>query len=116
MQLNNSDLLPSDDLKDRIRFSFETGHIWLGEQRMLLLHTEAIGSMRKELIETLGIELAKGILMRTGFQAGQADARLAKKLRPNASEMEQFFVGPELHQLEGLVRVKVNKIDINIEN
>jgi len=113
--LNDYKLLPSDDLKDRIRFSFETGHIWLGEQRMLLLHSAAAGSMRKELVETLGVEHAKGIMMRTGFQAGQADALLAKKLRPNASELDQFFVGPELHQLEGLVRVKVNKIDLDVK-
>ncbi|HIL93504.1 MAG TPA: hypothetical protein EYG47_01550, partial [Cycloclasticus sp.] len=39
----------SDDLKNRIRFSSETGHIWLGEQRMLLMHSEAMGSMRREL-------------------------------------------------------------------
>lgn len=107
-------LMPSDDLKDRIRFSFESGHIWLGEQRMLLMHSAASGSMRKELVETLGVEHAKGIMMRTGFQAGVADARLAKKLRPEASELDQFMVGPELHQLEGLVSVKVNQIEIDV--
>ncbi|MEW4981970.1 MAG: sigma-54-dependent Fis family transcriptional regulator [Cycloclasticus sp.] len=108
-------LPPSDDLKDRIRFSYETGHIWLGEQRMLLLHSAAAGSIRKELVETVGIEHAKGVMMRTGFQAGQADAKLAKKMRPDASELDQFLVGPQLHQLEGLVRVKVLEMEIDVK-
>ncbi|MBL4744501.1 MAG: sigma-54-dependent Fis family transcriptional regulator [Cycloclasticus sp.] len=103
----------SDDLKDRIRFSSETGHIWLGEQRMLLMHSEAMGSMRRELIETMGIERAKGIFMRTGFKAGVEDAKLARQLRPNASEKDQFLVGPQLHQLEGLVRVTPIKFEID---
>lgn len=111
----NYKLPPSDDLKDRIRFSYDTGHIWLGEQRMLLLHSSAAGSIRRELVETIGTDAAKGIMMRAGFQAGQADAKLAKKMRPDASEVDQFLVGPQLHQLEGLVRVKMLEIDIDVK-
>ena len=103
-----------DDLKQRIRFSFETGHVWLGEQRMLLMHSEAMGSLRKELIETVGIERAKGIIMRTGFHAGVADAKLSRQLRPDASDEEQFFVGPQLHQLEGFVRVTPLKFEMDL--
>lgn len=106
---------PSDDLKERIRFSPDTGHIWLGEQRMLLLHSEALGSMRRELIETLGVDRAKGIIMRTGYKAGVEDAKLARKLRPNASEKDQFLVGPQLHQLEGIVRVTTTQFELDIQ-
>jgi len=105
----------SDDLRDRIRFSSDTGHIWLDEQRMLLMHSEAMGSMRRELIESLGIERAKGILIRTGYKAGVEDAKLAKKMRPDASEKDQFLVGPQLHQLEGIVRVTPIRFEIDIK-
>lgn len=105
----------SDDLKERIRFSPDTGHIWLGEHRMLLLHSEALGSMRRELIETLGVDRAKGIIMRTGYKAGVEDAKLARKLRPNASEVDQFLVGPQLHQLEGIVRVTTTKFELDVQ-
>ncbi|PCI21521.1 MAG: sigma-54-dependent Fis family transcriptional regulator [Piscirickettsiaceae bacterium] len=103
----------SDDLKSHLRFSPETGHIWLGEQRMLLIHSEAMGSMRRELIETMGMERAKGIIMRTGYQSGVEDAKLARQLRPDASEIDQFLVGPQLHQLEGIVRVTPIKFELN---
>jgi DNA-binding NtrC family response regulator len=116
MMSNAEFITPSiDDLKQRIRFSFETGHVWLGEQRMLLMHSEAMGSLRKELIETVGIERAKGIIMRTGFHAGVADAKLAIQLRPDASDEEQFFVGPQLHQLEGFVRVTPLKFEMDLK-
>jgi|TARA_R110002074_G_scaffold402194_1_gene604427 two-component system response regulator HydG len=105
----------SDDLRDRIRFSSDTGHIWLDEQRMLLLHSEAMGSMRRELIESMGVERAKGIIMRTGFKAGVEDAKLAKKLRPDASEKDQFMVGPQLHQLEGIVRVTPIRFEMDVK-
>lgn len=105
----------SDDLKDRIRFSSETGHIWLDEQRMLLMHSEAMGSLRKELIETLGLEQAKGLLMRMGFKSGEEDAKLAKKMRPDASDKDRFLVGPQLHQLEGLVQMTPIRFELDIK-
>ncbi|MEO1888572.1 MAG: sigma-54-dependent Fis family transcriptional regulator [Cycloclasticus sp.] len=105
----------SDDLKERIRFSPETGHIWLDEQRMLLMHSEAMGSLRAELIHTLGIDRAKGVMMRTGFKAGVEDAKMAKKMRPDASEKDQFLVGPQLHQLEGIVKVIPVQFELDIQ-
>lgn len=105
----------SADLKEKIQFSSETGHIWLDEQRMLLVHSEAMSSLRTELVETLGVERAKGVMMRTGFKSGVEDAKLAKKLRPDASEKEQFLVGPQLHQLEGIVKATPIKFEINIK-
>ncbi len=111
----NEQRYPSiDDLKQRIKFSPDTGHIWLGEQRMLLLHCEAMGSLRRELVETLGVERAKGIIMRTGYRAGIEDAKLAKNWRPDANERDQFLVGPQLHQLEGMVRVANSKLEMDI--
>lgn len=68
-------LPPSDqDLKAMIRFERETGCIWLGQQRMILLHASAFGSMRSELIDSFGEKHAQGVLMRMGYAAGQSDA------------------------------------------
>lgn len=103
-----------DDLRQQIKFSPNTGHIWLGEQRMLLLHSEAMGALRRELIETLGAERARSIIMRTGYRAGVGDAKLARKWRPDANEREQFMVGPQLHQLEGCVHVSTLKFEMDI--
>jgi DNA-binding NtrC family response regulator len=106
---------PQDaDLRRLVRFSSEDGTVWLGEHRMLLLHTAALGSLRKELINSVGLEQARRILTRMGFASGARDAELAKKIRGNQSPTDAFFVGPQLHMLEGMVRVTPIKLDMDI--
>jgi len=97
-----------------IRFDEESGFIWLGQQRMILLHVSAFGAMRSELIHAFGEEYGMGVLMRMGFTSAQADAQLAKKLRPDTSILDTFAVGPQLHALEGIVSVEPISIDIDI--
>jgi transcriptional regulator with PAS, ATPase and Fis domain len=93
-----------DDLISQIKFDYPEGKIWLNEQRMLLIHSSVMGSLRKELITTLGVERARGFLMRFGYQSGMKDAELAHKLRPEMSTAEAFMVGPQLHGLKGMVK------------
>ena len=106
---------PNHDLKSLIRFEEDTGNIWLGQQRMVLLHTAAFGSMRAELIESFGEAYARGILMRMGYAAAQADLQLVKKLRPHSSRLAQFLAGPQLHGLEGMVSVEPVDIRMDVE-
>ncbi|MET0012161.1 MAG: sigma 54-interacting transcriptional regulator [Sedimenticola sp.] len=107
---------PSDeDLKSMIRFEEGTGNIWLGEQRMILLHATAYGSMRCELIESFGEDYARGVLMRMGYIAAQADAQLARKIRHDADPLDAFLVGPQLHALEGVVSVEPSKVEVDME-
>ena len=47
------------ELLSLLRFSAGSGHIWLDEQRMLLLHARAFAELRKELLDSLGIERAR---------------------------------------------------------
>lgn len=103
------------DLKSMIRFEGSTGNIWLGQQRMILLHTAAFGSMRSELIHSFGEDYARGILMRMGYAAAQSDAQLAKKIRADADIMEMFLVGPQLHSLEGVVSVEPVTIEMDVD-
>jgi DNA-binding NtrC family response regulator len=101
------------DLRSLLRFSTETGQIWLNEHRMLLVHSVAQGALRKELIESLGFERARGLLTRMGFASGVRDAELAKTLRPNASLMDVFVIGPQLAMLEGFVKVTAQKLEVD---
>ncbi len=107
---------PADqDLKAMIRFEGETGSIWLGQQRMILLHASAFGSMRSELIESFGDKYARGVLMRMGYAAAQSDAQLARRIRAEASIMDMFMVGPQLHALEGVVSVEPVHVDMDVD-
>ncbi len=106
--------LPSlEDLRQAIRFAPEEGSIWLNDQRMLLLHASAFNALRSELIDSLGLERAKGLLMRMGHQAGRNDAAMVTQLRPHATPMEAFAVGPQLHTLEGIVRVEPIRLEMD---
>ena len=105
----------SQDLLGKIHFNSEEGQIWLDEQRMLLIHSAVMGLLRKELIETLGIERAKGFLMRFGYQSGMRDAEFAKKLRPDMPDEAAFMVGPQLHAIEGMVKATPTVMDFDVE-
>ncbi len=100
-----------EELAKRLRFSFPTGHIWLGEERMILLHRAAFGSLRKELVETLGMDRARGVLTRMGFASGQRDAELVRRLYPESSDLEIVRRGPLLHMLEGVAKVVPQRLD-----
>ena len=45
------------DLMARLHFSTSDGRIWLDDQRMLLVHAKALGSLRREMIEALGVDV-----------------------------------------------------------
>ncbi len=103
----------SDDLRARVHFCAETGQIWLHEHRMLLVHAEAQASLRKELIDTLGMDRAQGLLTRMGYASGVRDAELARIRAQDSSDIDAFMTGPQLHTLEGIVRVTPIKLELD---
>ncbi len=106
---------PVNDLLEAIRFDNETGSIWLEQQRMLLTHASAFGAMRQELIESLGKPYARGVLTRMGWAEGQSDVELARRIRAGQDPMDIFSVGPQLHTVEGVVRVDPVRVEIDLE-
>lgn len=98
-------LPPDQDLRRLIQFMPEDGRIWLAGHRMVLLHVAALGELRRELIETIGREQTRRLLLRTGYAAGERDATLARKIRSGADFFAMFAVGVQLHMLEGAVQV-----------
>ncbi len=103
----------SQDLRAQVHFSAETGQIWLHEHRMLLVHAEAQASLRKELIDTLGMNRARGLFTRMGYASGVRDAELARTRAQDAGDREAFLTGPRLHTLEGMVKVTTVKLDLD---
>ena len=69
------------DLSEQIRFQSTEGKIWFGEQRMLLMQVSAMANFRRELVNSLGIERAKGFFLRLGYQSGLKDAEMARNWR-----------------------------------
>jgi DNA-binding NtrC family response regulator len=80
---------------------------------MLLVHAEAQATLRKELIDTLGMDRARGLLTRMGYASGVRDAELARERAQTASDLDAFMTGPRLHTLEGIVRVTPVRIELD---
>ena len=103
----------SDDLRARVHFSAETGQIWLHEHRMLLVHAASQAALRKELIDSLGMNRARGLLTRMGYASGVQDAELVCTRSQDTNDFEIFMTGPQLHTLEGIVKVTPIRVEID---
>lgn len=85
-----------------LELSQESGQITLLGQRMLLMHGFSLAELRRELIERLGAETARGLFTRLGYQQGLEDAlRIRERFDPSVSEALEL--GPRLRDLEGFV-------------
>jgi hypothetical protein len=67
---------------------------------MLLIHTESMGALRREMIESLGNNTARGLLTCLGYNAGARHAELMRRVRPERSTMDMFSVGTQLQMLQ----------------
>lgn len=95
----------NDDLDTSLRLSSETGHEF--DQLSTLL-------MRRELVDILGEERAKGMMMRVGYQAGVEAAKIARQRNCSAGEKNQFLLG--MQALIGGAPVSPVNFELNIED
>ncbi|WP_426409973.1 sigma 54-interacting transcriptional regulator [Bradyrhizobium ganzhouense] len=102
------------ELSECLSFSPGDGRIWLDEQRMMLVHCASMGTLRHEMIETIGTERTRAMLTRVGFASGVRDAELIQKRWPNSHPSIVFAAGPRLHSLEGVVKVVPVRFDFDI--
>lgn len=113
MSTLGSHLTADSEMRARLCFLPDSGQIWLDDQRMIMVHAGAMGELRRELIETLGHDRARGVLTRMGFASGSRDAAFVRRMYPGASDNEMYVMGPQLHNLEGIVNVKPVKFEMN---
>ena len=103
-------------LAELLDFRPDQGIIRLHEQRVVILSAAAMGLLRKELIDTLGIETARRLMLRFGFADGYHDAvSLRGRSSAVADPVEAFRTGTVVHSLEGIVRVDLTSIEFDAE-
>ena len=91
-------------LADVLDFRPDQGIIRLREQRVVILSAAAMGLLRKELIETFGIETARRLLLRFGYADGYHDAVNLRDRSSWTEAVEGLRAGAALHAIEGIVR------------
>jgi len=106
--------LPSAaDLRSQIQFASSDGRIWLAGQRMLLMHAASLGTLRRELVQSIGPAATRRLLLRVGYASGERDAALARQLRTGSDAFDMFSVGPQLHMLEGAAQVTPEQLELD---
>jgi DNA-binding NtrC family response regulator len=98
-------------LGEFVVFRPEHGLIRLHEQRVVLLSAAAMGLIRKELIDSLGLESARRVFLRFGFADGYHDAVSLRDRFKWADPLEGLEAGLVLHRLEGIVRAEILRLD-----
>jgi DNA-binding NtrC family response regulator len=102
-------------LAELLDFRPDQGIIRLHEQRVVILSAAAMGLMRKELVDTLGLDVARRMLLRFGFADGYHDAVNLRARSTWTSPTDGLRAGATLHRLEGIVRADVRRVDYDDE-
>jgi len=90
-------------LLDLLELRPDEGLIRFHDQRMLLQGAAAMGLLRKALLETLGLETARRLLLRFGYADGYHDAVSFREHLGWRDPLEGLRAGTSLHTLEGIV-------------
>ena len=106
---------PNLHLAELLDFRPDQGIIRLHEQRVVILSAAAMGLMRKELVDTLGLETARRVLLRFGFADGYHDAVNLRARSKWKSPVDGLRAGATLHTLEGIVRADVRRVEYDEE-
>jgi two-component system response regulator HydG len=107
--------MPTADLALTELLDFAPGRISLRDRRMLLWDADAFGSLRRELIDGLGLDAARGILRRFGFANGYRDALTMRSFVPEASDRDWWLTCPALQAHQGKVRPEVVQLAVDRE-
>jgi DNA-binding NtrC family response regulator len=101
------------DIHELLHFFPEGGLITFAGERVLLLDAVALGLLRKELIDVLGLTAARAVLTRFGYAHGWRVAEMLRKGFPWDSEDEWRAAGARLHTIQGLVRAEVTRTSLS---
>lgn len=98
-------------LAELLDFRPDQGIIRLHDQRVVIVSAAAMGLLRKELIDTLGLEAARRVAIRFGFADGYHDAVNLRERSKWTNPVDGLRAGAMLQTLEGIVRVDVRRVD-----
>ncbi|MBI5441264.1 MAG: sigma-54-dependent Fis family transcriptional regulator [Deltaproteobacteria bacterium] len=99
------------DLRELLSLEPEGGIVRFGGQRAIIMDAVALGLLRKELIESLGVPAARGVLTRFGYAHGWRTAESLRTAFPWDDEKEWRLGGARLHMLQGIVLLDPDDLD-----
>src|SRR5688572_13693803 len=94
------------DLKELLQLDPGGGLVHFAGQRALIFDAVAQGLLRKELIDTFGIRVARGILSRFGYVHGRRMAEAMRSQFQWDSDEDWRRAGARIYALQGLFRLE----------
>lgn len=103
------------DLAGALQFALGDGRIWLSDERMVMMQTQVLGGLRRDMIKAMGIDAARSLFYRTGWRQGQLYAELVRKRFHQDDLTAALAAGPRLHTMEGFVKVTTKRFEFDIK-
>ena len=94
-------------------FQPDEGLIRLHDQRVVILSAAAMGLLRKELVQTLGVDSARRLLLRFGFADGYHDAINLRDQFAWNDPLDYVRAEPTIHTLEGIVKATLDRVEFD---
>ena len=107
--------MKAEDLKLSEIVTFEEGNLNLYGRRLVLHSMHAVAKTRKDIIDVLGLELARKVITRFGYFWGQADAAAMKRILKWHDTAELLRAGCRLHALQGVTPVNIETLEYEPE-
>jgi DNA-binding NtrC family response regulator/predicted hydrocarbon binding protein len=104
-------VMKSEELALAELLDLSEGRFDLHGRRLVLHSSDAMAQLRKDLVETVGQEQARGLLTRFGNFWGRADAAAMKRIFHWETIEDWLKAGPRMHTLQGVARVTVKLLD-----
>src|SRR5207244_4947911 len=98
------------DLKELLDFNPGGGLVHFAGERALIFDAVAQGLLRKELIDTFGVRVARGILSRFGYVHGRRMAEAMRSQFKWDTDEEWRHAGAKLYSLQGLFMLEPGSI------
>ncbi len=95
-------------------FQPDEGLIRLHDQRVVILSAAAMGLLRKELVQTLGADSARRLLLRFGFADGYHDAINLRDQFTWEDPLEYVRAVATIHTLEGIVKARLDRLAFDV--
>ncbi len=103
------------DLAGALQFALGDGRIWLSDERMVMMQTQVLGSLRRDVIKAMGMDAARSLFYQTGWRQGQLYADLVRKRFHQDDMTAALAAGPRLHTMEGFVKVTTKRFEFDIK-
>ncbi len=101
------------NLPENLKFDFANGITSFGNSRLIILSSKAMGLLRHNIIKQVGVDNARKLLYKFGYQNGYTDFLEIRANYKFDTLNDLLASGPTIHTWEGIVQATPKEIKID---